>query len=194
MHKPSFILGYHGCDKEVGRRLLHNEISLLPSENPYDWLGHGAYFWENDHDRALQWAHFLKERDKIRTPFVIGAIIDLGFCMDLTEISHTIQLKEAYQEFRQFYDEKKIPMPVNERGSTDDEDLILRKLDCAVINIMHTLRKKRNQPPYDTVRGIFQEGGAVYENARIREKTHVQLCVRNPRKSIVGYFLPIYGK
>jgi len=190
MHKPSFVLGYHGCDKKVAHRLLLNETSIRPSENSYDWLGHGAYFWENDHARALQWAHFLKNRGKIETPFVIGAVIDLGHCMELTEIRHTDQLKEAYREFRLFCDEKKIPLPENKRGSTDDEDLILRHLDCAVINIMHTLRAERGQPPYDTVRGIFQEGGEVYEHARIREKTHVQLCVRDPRKSIIGYFLP----
>ena len=190
MHKPSFILGYHGCDREVGQRLLLREASMRLSENSHDWLGHGAYFWENDRERALQWARFLKERGKIETPFVVGAVIDLGFCMDLTEISHAAQLKEAYQWFKQYYDETKIPMPENERGRTDDEDLILRHLDCAVINIMHVLRTERGEPPYDTVRGIFQEGRPVYENARIWEKTHVQICVRDPSKSVVGYFLP----
>ncbi len=30
--------------------------SLRPSENDYDWLGHGVYFWENNEQRALQFA------------------------------------------------------------------------------------------------------------------------------------------
>jgi len=27
-----------------------------PSENDYDWLGHGMYFWENSQHRAKQFA------------------------------------------------------------------------------------------------------------------------------------------
>jgi len=190
MHKPAFVLGYHGCDKKTASLLLRGKTSMRLSKNPYDWLGQGAYFWENDRDRALQWARFLKKRGDIQTPFVIGAIIDLGFCMDLTEIGHTVQLKEAYRQVKQRCDQEGIPMPENKRGHNDDEDLIQRNLDCTVINIMHELRAQRGEPPYDTVRGIFLEGSVVYENARIWEKTHVQLCVREPRKSIVGYFLP----
>jgi hypothetical protein len=47
MHElsSSFVLGYHGCDKKVGERVLAGE-RLKPSENEYDWLGHGIYFWE----------------------------------------------------------------------------------------------------------------------------------------------------
>jgi hypothetical protein len=37
----SFVLGYHGCDRETGERLLLNE-PFRPSENTYDWLGKGG--------------------------------------------------------------------------------------------------------------------------------------------------------
>ena len=41
---PSFVLGFHGCDAKVGEAILRgNKPHLTPSENEYDWLGHGIY-------------------------------------------------------------------------------------------------------------------------------------------------------
>ena len=56
---------------------------LLPSEKAYDWLGSGIYFWENDPERALEWAIQKAEAGAYKEPFVVGAIIDLGNCLDL---------------------------------------------------------------------------------------------------------------
>ena len=42
---------------------------------------------------------------------------------------------------------------------------------------------------YDSVRGIFLEGNAIYPDSGILEKTHIQICVRNPN-CIKGYFAP----
>ena len=83
----SFVLGYHGCDREIGERLLQNE-QFRPSENTYDWLGSGIYFWEANPDRALDWARERTERRKLlediqAEPFVVGAVLNLGFCLDL---------------------------------------------------------------------------------------------------------------
>src|SRR5271155_2352654 len=51
----SFILGYHGCDRKVGERLLEG-AAFKPSDNDYDWLGPGIYFWEANPRRALEFA------------------------------------------------------------------------------------------------------------------------------------------
>jgi len=82
MRRPGWVLGYHGCDAALGESILRGEKFLLPSENDYDGLGTGIYFWENDPKRALQWARAVKRkpelcRTKINKPFAIGAIIDL---------------------------------------------------------------------------------------------------------------------
>ena len=53
MNLPGFVLAYHGCDREVGERILAGEEQVRPSANDYDWLGPGAYFWENSARRAL---------------------------------------------------------------------------------------------------------------------------------------------
>jgi len=30
--------------------------TLIQSQEAYDWLGHGMYFWDNNERRAFQWA------------------------------------------------------------------------------------------------------------------------------------------
>ena len=69
-------------------------------------------------------------------------------------------------------------------------DLLLRDLDCAVIQQIHDVNRELGRDAYDSVRGIFTEGDPVYPGAGIFEKTHVQICVCNPN-CIKGYFTPL---
>jgi hypothetical protein len=84
----AFILGYHGCDQGVGERLLAG-TAFAPSNNDYDWLGPGIYFWEANPLRGLEFAEEASKRrtSSIKRPFVIGAVIELGLCLDLTTSS-----------------------------------------------------------------------------------------------------------
>ena len=49
---PSFVLGFHGCDRSVGENVLSGKTRLRKSSNDYDWLGNGIYFWENNPQRG----------------------------------------------------------------------------------------------------------------------------------------------
>ena len=80
------------------------------------------------------------------------------------------------------------------------KDKILRELDCAVIEYMHgrILKSIRNDikakgfshmKVFDSTRGVFTEGGPVFSGAGILEKSHIQICIRNPN-CIKGFFLP----
>ncbi len=69
-------------------------------------------------------------------------------------------------------------------------ELVIRGLDCAVINYVHFAREQDGEPAFDTVRAPFIEGPPLYENAGFHERTHVQICVRNPGQ-IIGYFRPL---
>jgi len=188
----AFVLGYHGCDKAVGERALANQEHIRPSDNEYDWLGTGIYFWENSARRALEWANSAKAnpkftRTKITNPFVVGAIIDLGNCLDLLEAESIRAVKRGYSEFKETYDGLGIPMPRNKK--TGDE-VRIRALDCAVINYVHLMREQEGEPAFDSVRAAFIEGLPLYENAGFHEETHIQICIRKPEQ-IVGYFRPI---
>ena len=81
-----FVLGYHGCDQEVAELLLRDSNAFKPSNNRYDWLGGGMYFWEANPQRGLEFAKEVMHRapDKITVPTVVGAVIDLGLCLNLT--------------------------------------------------------------------------------------------------------------
>jgi len=48
------VIAYHGCDAKVAHAIVGGTRSLKASENDYDWLGSGIYFWEFGYDRALK--------------------------------------------------------------------------------------------------------------------------------------------
>ena len=188
---PSLILGFHGCDREVAESVLGGEKRLLPSDNDYDWLGHGVYFWEQNPLRALQYAQFIKEhpergRTRIRNPSVLGATIQPGYCLNLLESTSLDLLKESYEMLRAVSEKAGVELPTN-RPVGEEHDLLIRKLDCAVIETLHQFHKDQKKKSCDTVRGVFLEGEDLYPNAGFKEKNHIQLCVRNPN-CIKGYF------
>lgn len=185
------IVGYHGCDKAAAMRVLTAEEHLQPSDNDFDWLGRGIYFWEHAPRRALQFAREQKNRDKIESPMVLGAYINLGRCFDLTDVEHTAQLKTAFESFSEAFEETAAELPENKPAGNDDHDLLFRYRDCAVLNwYMKQLDKDSgNSYDYQTVRGVFQEGSEAFDGSRIMKKSHIQIAVRDPA-CIIGYFLP----
>lgn len=182
---PGLVLGFHGCPKEVFEEVIYADQRLKPSTNSYDWLGNGIYFWENSYERALEWAqtHY---GDNGR---VIGAVISLGLCLDLTDYASASILKEGYSMLEKLFKNAKAEMPKNSYGRSKS-DVLLRHLDCAVIEQIHEFNRKNEQPMYDSVRGIFTEGDEMYKGAAFQEKTHIQLCITNPN-CIKGYFKPL---
>lgn len=189
MTYSSIHVGFHGCDRETGERVLAGEAELHASTNDYDWLGDGIYFWESDPERAMNWAiaasrNGKKTRSKISEPFVVGAVIEIGNCLDLMEAESIRLVRNAYNDLRHNYGVFGTELPENRMIKGE---LALRRLDCAVIQSLHQDRKESGLLAFHTVRATFPEGTPLYENAGFLERTHVQICVRNP-KNIVGYF------
>lgn len=120
---------------------------------------------------------------------MIGVVIDLGNCLDLTEMSMLRLLRLSYDELEAERTAMALPMPVNRRGQSGSDDLLLRQFDCLVIENLHTLTKGAGERPFDSVRGVFWEGQELHPSAGFREKNHLQLCIRNPN-CIKGYFWP----
>lgn len=161
-------------------------LSFARSDKDYDWLGPGIYFWEADPKRALEWAQWKKDKGEYENPFVIGAAIDLGNCLDLMSREDLEMLAWAYDSFREIHekDGRLDEMPENKRGP----DKLLRILDCAVIKHLHSIIEAKNElEPVDTVRGLFTEGEEVFPGSGFKRKTHVQIAVRNV-KCIKGVF------
>ncbi len=185
MHTLSstFVLGYHGCDRTVGEKLLAGE-DFKKSENSYDWLGSGIYFWENNPKRGLDFAKEMSKQERFKArykePYVVGAIIEYRNCLDLSTLAGLGYIQEAYKSLKNLLDKVQEDMPINDKG-------YLSHLDCAVINHLHTMIEETKGVPIDTIKGVFIEGDPVYPTAKFHKKTHIQICVRNP-ECIKGVF------
>lgn len=198
---PGLVLGFHGCDREVGEALLRGKLTHLnASTNEYDWLGDGVYFWENDPVRAWEFAQEQQSKPKtskgyVKSPFVVGAVIDLGLCLNLSDRSALAELASAYRALERLNKSDGKAMPANK-----GEGFGARYLDRAVVQTLHSLRATLDEeavlsgeprvPAYETVRSAFPEGDDLYEGAGFRSKNHIQIAVRDLAR-IKGYFRPI---
>lgn len=195
------VLGFHGCKKSVGESILRGDtIHLDHSKNKYDWLGNGIYFWENDPLRAWEFAvegtkKPVTSKGYIDEPFVLGAVIDLGLCLNLSDRRALDELKVAHEILCESHTMSKEPIPVNKGANFG-----ARFLDRAVIEMVHELRDLVSQiaekeggielAPYETVRSAFPEGEELYSGAGFLSKNHIQIAVRE-NSCIKGYFRPI---
>ena len=100
--RTGFIIGFHGTDESIVKAVINGQRELKASNNSYDWLGNGIYFWDNSPSRAMSWAQELSKRkeSKIKKPAVIGAIIDLGYCLDLLDYKNLDLVKKGYSILR----------------------------------------------------------------------------------------------
>lgn len=179
------VLGFHASTADTARRLVEDPASeFRPSRNRYDWLGHGMYFWENSPRRAER---FAQDRN-IENPVVIGAVLQLGRCLDFTDSESLAYLSVAYDALKDTLEAAGEPLPNNRpaRGNAG-HDLLVRELDCAVINFLHAQRARDKKPPFDSVRGVFWEGEDLYPGAGFKDKNHIQICIRDPN-CIKGFF------
>jgi hypothetical protein len=138
--------------------------------------------------RGLEFARELQdypERSKrpISAPAVVGAVINLGYCLDLTSSMGIRAVEASHKSFVALCEAEGRALPHNRGGP----DRLMRNLDCAVVNHLHKVRKDYLEKPFDTVRGIFMEGGPIYAEAGFQKKTHIQICVRTP-ECIKGVF------
>lgn len=180
--RPNLVIGFHGCDQDTCLSLLNNPNKLIYSEKPYDWLGHGLYFWESNYERALKWAKDKARRGEIKTPAVIGAVIHLGYCLDLLDSNYIKILQEHYKVMEAEYRILNKEIPQNKDLRNDQhKDKIIRELDCTLIEYMHQaileqiIQEKKTQgfselKIFDSARGVFTEGGPAFPGAGIQEK------------------------
>ncbi|MDJ0649471.1 MAG: hypothetical protein QNJ60_12275 [Xenococcaceae cyanobacterium MO_188.B19] len=188
--KPSFVYGFHGIDKEVAIRILNQEDNFRHSNNSYDWLGNGIYFWENNYQRAIEYAQEDSKRanSSIKTPFVLGAILDLGNCLDLLDQKYINYLAIAFNVLEKYLERENKPLPKNTSFGKLDFDFKKRELDCAVIRYAHKLAKEEGEY-FDSVRAAFLEGETLYPGSMFRKQNHIQIAIINPN-CIKGIFLP----
>lgn len=138
-------IGYHGCDIAVRDGLVSGKLEPTPSNNQYDWLGPGFYLFEGDHERALAFAQAAASEPlrrftarPISSPAVVGCIFSLQRCLDMTTNAGRLEFENAYLRLQatNLCSGKRIPMnlPVNPL----DDEVLLRGLDRAVFQVIHS--------------------------------------------------------
>ena len=195
--RSNLLIGYHGCDESVAEQLLTKPKNVKISEKPFDWLGHGFYVWENNYDRAMLWAKDKEKRGQISKAAVIGVVFTLDYCLDLID-SEFIKMLTIYYELMQIeFQNLDKELPINKDVKQDEhKDLLIRELDCAVIQYLHqkikeeiNFNKATMLREFDSARGVFTEGGPAFPGAGVQKKSHIQICIRN-MDCIKGFFLP----
>ena len=185
------VFGFHGCDSRVADAVLAGKAKLLASENTYDWLGSGIYFWEHGPARAYEWAEQQARRKgtKVKRPAVLGAVIQLGHCFDLLDVRFTKELAGTATELERRLKLRGQQLPQNQASGDGDFDWLKRHRDSIVINLAVPTIGRQYGITFQTVRGVFQEGEPAFTGAGIKLKSHIQIAVRDPH-AIVGYFRP----
>jgi hypothetical protein len=192
------VLAYHGCDITTRDQLVSGRLAHLDkSENQYDWLGPGVYFFEDDHQRALMFAnasHQAPERRytarPIATPAVVGAILQVQEWLDMTTQDGIQEFAQASVALAEHYAETGKPIPVNSRVDDEDNDILLRRLDNAVFTYIHILRESdESLSEFQAVRAAFHQGREIVPLSGFHISTHVQIALRDPA-CVKGWFLP----
>lgn len=188
---PSLIMGYRGGDQDTVLRIVTGADDAMLKRRDYGWLGPGIYFWENDQQKAREWATGKAKRTTPGqiTPFVLGAVVDLGNCLDLTNSENMELLSLAFEDMKAGGKS----LPQNKSVVYGTKDRTLRYLNCAVIRHLHSLVREMGKKPFDTVRGMFisEKDEDVYTDSPVERKirAHTQVAVYNPN-CIKGFFLP----
>lgn len=158
------VIGYHGTSVQAARRILSSGFEV--SRNEYDWLGDGAYFFQDAPVRALEWARQRFGDDAA----VIGAEIDLDGCIDLLDIPWERVIVRAFELYIEHLTQSGLPVPTQSRGA--------HRLDRGVLNYLVD-RMARNGRYVQSMRAVFAEGEPMYPGSALLTRGHVQIAVRD---------------
>ena len=143
------------------------------SQNPYDWLGDGVYFFQDAPARAWEWA-VRQHRDEAA---VLRANIRLVDCMDLLDPDWISIISDTYDSFMENLSTSGLMRP------TQSE--VNHRLDREVINYTIGVLGERGFR-VACVRAAFREGRPVYPDSAIYDRAHVQIAVRDVEACIQG--------
>lgn len=171
------LVGFHTTEFDVADSVVNKNIRIDGNRDEKEWLGKGVYVWPDSVEMALAWVRIGVANKWLKSPAIIKYDIDPGLCLDVNNEKNYAELREAYNYLKDAHSKLNSDMPVNERILNGVP--INRFLDCFVIETVDFLRRVKKLPRYDTVKGMFEDGQPVFPGAAVKDKTHIQMAVRN---------------
>ena len=109
------LLLHDGCDRSLAELVLEGKTFPILSENKYDWLGPGIYFWVDSPSRAMTWAREKqnKKPEEMAEPYVLGAFAYPGHCLNLTDYGALDELRVAYEKVKLVVESQGGKLPSN---------------------------------------------------------------------------------
>jgi hypothetical protein len=159
------IRAYHGTSATHAAAILRD--GFLPSDNEYDCLGDGVYFFEDGLAQAVGWA----TRAHPTEPAVVQADVRLEDCMDLKDsVGWVPLLAQAHGEVLRVSHEQGLALP-RQTGSAHRLDRVVIEVTVAIL--------EREGTPIRAVRAVFAEGAPAFPGSFLSEGSHVQVAVRD---------------
>jgi hypothetical protein len=159
------IRGYHGTSDTHAAVILRD--GFLPSDNDYDCLGDGVYFFEDGLTQAGEWAM----RAHPSEPAVVQADVRLEDCMDLKDSGGWVPLlAQVHDEVLRVSRVQGLQLP-RQTGST-------HRLDRLVIDVTISVLEREGMR-IRSVRAVFAEGAPAFPGSFLSEGFHVQVAVRD---------------
>jgi hypothetical protein len=139
------------------------------SDNDYDWLGTGVYFFQDAPTRAKHWA----SAQHPNNPAVVRARIELENCIDLLDINWMPPIKSIYHLFIEKYRRANLPLPTQNPSKSK-----AHRLDCAFFNFASQVLSSQGKT-LASVRSVFVEGESIFPDSAIFDLAHVQIVVKD---------------
>lgn len=150
--------GYHGTDSQCAQQILKSQ-QFKKSNDDEEWLGDGAYFFENDKQQAVYYA---KKAKKIVDYKVISVAIQSNSLLDLIDT-------ETYESFEQF------AYKLKDRYKKRKDKKPRQLMNSVVLDVMYKLK------PYEVVRAVFPVPRTSAAPRTNIQQMQVQVCVKEQK-------------
>ena len=165
MVEDTLVRGYHGTSRLAAEQILGEGFRI--SRMDYDWLGDGAYFFQEGPRRARDWAIRRHANDGV----VLVAVIEIVDCVDLLDPEWASTVHAAYDGFLAARLANGAMLPRQTSGA--------RRLDREVINYLVEQILVPGGMRVRSVRSSCREGDPVFPGSALFDLDHIQIAVRD---------------
>lgn len=170
------VIGFHATTQERGLSILREGFKR--SHNRYDWLGNGAYFYQDAPGYALEWARRERRDGAIENPFIIVVKISCDGFLDLLDAGWADALRTIYDRLNDKAKREFTIAQQKQKAHEPKKRAMAHPLDRYVIEA--TVGVLRRKGVYiRAVRAVFLEGVPIFEKSHLLDRAHIQIAVRD---------------